>query len=111
MGMLLDAVIAFLATLGLVAAAWALAGKWMLPAGCRSGVAALIRAEGNAPELENTVDSLRWLNRSGFTRMRIIIADTGMDPEARKIAETLAEEDGAVSVCSPEEIGEILRNG
>ena len=109
MGILMDALIALLAALGFAAAVWAVAGKWMLPAGRTGSVAALVRAEGNAPELENTVDGLRWLNRSGFTRMRIVIADAGMSGEARKIAEALAKEDAAIFVCRPEEIGEVLR--
>ncbi|SMC42032.1 hypothetical protein [Papillibacter cinnamivorans] len=111
MDIVMDAAVAFLAALGLLAAMWALAGKWILPAGRTGGVTALVRAEGNAAELEHTVDGLRWLNRSGFAEMRILIADAGMDREARKAAEALAEEDCTVQVCGLDEIGTILRNG
>ena len=95
MDILMDILVAMLVTWGLVTAVWAIVGILMAPAGAKGGfVTALVRAEGPARELENTVDGLRWLNRSGLAHMDIIIADAGMDTEARKVAELLARDDG-----------------
>ena len=59
---------------------------------------------GDAPQLEQTVDGLIWLRKNGTLSGGVIIADCGLAPDARKVAELLARDSGCVSLCPLEEI-------
>ena len=64
----------------------------------------VVAASGGAESLERMVRGLLWLNESGETRGRVIIADCGLEAESRKLAELLAKDSGRVTVCAPHEL-------
>ena len=64
----------------------------------------VIAVRGDAPQLEQTVDALIWLKTNGTLSGDVIIADCGLAPDARKVAELLARDSGCVSVCPLEQI-------
>lgn len=79
---------------------WLFYGLMLKPVrgGKNSRIVAVIMVGGNEPELERTVKGLSWLNKSGFTELEIVIADTGMDEETRRAAEIM--ERNGVRICT-----------
>ena len=69
----------------------------------------VISAAGNAPELENTVDCLKWLIKTGRLNCGIMIVDLGLEKDARRTAELLARGDMCITLCSPAEAADILK--
>ena len=103
-----DIVIAVVMCLALAAVIWSLKGLLLTPVRRRerADVFAVIVARGDAQGLEQAVRGLMWLQDSGRAQMGIIIADSGMDDEARRRAELLAEKNGAV-VCAAGDICDV----
>jgi hypothetical protein len=74
-----------------------------------SGVFTLISADGDGDSLEHTVQSLKMLNENGSLVSRVIIVDTGLSPDGRKLAELLARDnESLLSICKPSEVTEII---
>ena len=84
-----------------------------IPVGSVSGgdMYTVIAVRGAAPELENTVLSLKWLIKTGRLSCGIIIIDCGLEQEARHTAELLARGDMYITLCSQEEAADILTKG
>lgn len=109
MGVLMDVAIALLAAIGVATVLWAVFSRLLGPGeDPRSKVTAVVRAEGEAPGLEYTVDGLLWLLTTGAARMDILIADAGMNGDARRVAHILTGRSGRVRVCRMEELETIL---
>lgn len=94
MEILQDGVIAFFAAVGLAAVVWILAGAF-LRAGQPAipGLLLVLPLTGAAPAMESDVRELRRIRRQ-LPGSRVILADCGMTPEARALAEYLAEKCG-----------------
>jgi len=61
---------------------------------------AVIAAGGSPAGLEQSVNGLRWLIRSGKLDCDILIVDAGLDAEARLLARLLARDDPRIHLCS-----------
>lgn len=84
-----------------------------IPVGSVSGgdMYTVIAVHGTAPELENTVLSLKWLIKTGRLSCGIIIIDCGLEKEARRTAELLARGDMYITLCSQEQAALCLQRG
>ena len=99
MEVLRDGVLAFLAAVGLTTLAWMAVGllfhtgrPWI------PGLLLVLPVTGQAPALEADLRELRWL-RTRLPGAKLLVADCGLDPETRKLAQYLTErEPGAALV-------------
>ena len=103
-----DIVIAVVVCIAVAAVILSLKGLLLTPVRRRENadVFAVICARGDAQGLEQAVKGLTWLKYSGKAEIGLIIADDGMNLEARRRAELLAEKSGAV-VCAADRICEV----
>ncbi|MDR3278524.1 MAG: hypothetical protein LBT12_07095 [Oscillospiraceae bacterium] len=79
-----------------------------LPRADGAEVFTVVAVTGQAEQLEQLVGGLLWLGREGTLRGRIVIADCGLADGGRKLAELMARDNSAVTVCTPEEFTEVL---
>lgn len=79
-------------SLGLLFLLWYVRGVLLTPIRLDKSVrgTVVLRIVGPAPSLEQTVDSLRWLQQNGTLPMEILVIDAGMDETARRVVTTLA---------------------
>lgn len=78
-----------------------------------SGAAALftvIAAFGHGDGLEETLHGLTRLENHGSYRSHVIIVDCGLDCYGRRLAELLADDRDAFSLCCPMELPDILED-
>ena len=104
MQIVLEALVALLAAVGLLSLGWMLFGRILVPVGGRGGgkVYAVLPADGDGGTLEHDVSGLLWLRGGGLARFTVVIADAGLSEEGRAVAAILAERDAAVEVCTAE---------
>lgn len=60
-----------------------------------------LRLRGACPELENTVNGLVWLIKSGTLCGRIVLKDEGLDEESRRMAELLERDYSFITLSAP----------
>ena len=80
---------------GILTVLWCLTALLFFPVADDS-MALVWRIEGPCPELEFRVRGYLWLRQAGFFRARLLLADCGLDPEARRCAEVFAQEHACV---------------
>ncbi len=113
MGMFFETLTTLFIASGIVLAVWLLYGRLAtsLRAGKGEKLYSVIYACGSAPDLDRTVKALSALfSRSGI-EMQIVIADGGLDPESRKMAELIARGCEDVSVCKASELYAFFKAG
>ncbi len=64
----------------------------------------VIRARGDAPELENLLRGALWLRGSGTVAADILLVDCGLTEEAAALVERLARRCEDLKLCNTEEI-------
>lgn len=67
----------------------------------------VIGAERDGDKLEQAVKSVLWLNESGALNCCTAIADMGLEPEARRMAELMSK-NGDCVLCGVSELPDIL---
>ena len=89
---------------------WILKGKMITPVKAYGDfrLAMVIRVSGEAPELEHTVDGLLWLCDNGTADFDIIIADSGLETDARKMTELIVKKSRRITLCSITDLPYIL---
>lgn len=104
--MALTLIIALLSTAALLLLLWLLRGAMLIPVRLRHGqeLSLMLRVEGGAAALENTVNSLVWLVENGTLPAMIIIEDAGMSREAQQAAKLLEKQHACIRFQAP--IGE-----
>ena len=105
---ILQAVLALLAAVGLLALGWTLFGWLLAPSEGDGPVYAVVPAAGEGAHLEQDVKRLLWLRgqqKKGFT---IVIADGGLDPAGRAVVAALLTGATGVVVCPAERLGEYI---
>lgn len=104
MNLMQDGILAMLASIGLASLLWLLVSA-ILHFGYRPAMPTwlVVPAEGDAPELQQTVHELERLRRELRHIPHIVILDCGLTDEARRIALLLSEENRWVEVCRREE--------
>lgn len=64
----------------------------------------VIRACGNAPELEQLLRGIRWLREGGTLVADVLLVDCGMTDAARALCERAARQCEDLKLCNTEEI-------
>ena len=90
--MLLELIIAAAVAIGAFCLIWLLRGIVLtpVPSGRNLKISVIIDAQGDAPELESTVNALCWLRKNGTLRAGIVVRDKGMSEETARMAKLLA---------------------
>lgn len=95
MELFLEILAAALSAFGLVCLGWLCFGHLVLPVGTQDvGVRVAVTAKGDGAGLEQTVEGLLWLRRTGAWRGSIYIEDEGLDPAGLALARELADKSG-----------------
>lgn len=93
-----DGVIAFFCAVGIAAVVWLVCGAVRMAEGPGvPGVLVVLPVEGHAPALEADVRTLRQV-LSALPGAKLVIADCGLTPEARGLAEYLAARERGAAV-------------
>lgn len=103
--LLQDGVLAFLSAVGLTTIVWALAGA-VLHMGGRPAVPGLLLVlplRGEALAMEADVRELRRV-QGGLPGARIVLADCGLTPDARALAQYLADREKNAALVLPGDI-------
>ena len=64
----------------------------------------VIRARGDAPELEQLLRGIWWLRESGTLTAEVLLVDCGLTDAARALCERAARQCEDLKVCNTEEI-------
>ena len=107
MELVLGAGLTLLSLTGLCCGLCMLYARLLLPEGPQ-GIWAVVWTAGTAEGLELRVRSLMWLQECGVLHCRVVIADGGLDPEGRKVADRLLMRYPGVSLCGRDELAQRL---
>lgn len=101
-----EAVLAFLIAAAVLSFGWLLFGRLVTPVKTGKDVRlyCLLRARGDAENLQQTVKSLQWMDSTRVLRARIMIVDDGLSEEGRKMAETLIRQKPELVLCEMESL-------
>ena len=108
MRLLQDGVIAALAAVGLTTIIWFVVGALLHPWERCSAAIALVKAQGSAAELEQTVRQLQRSRGESCSFSRIVIVDCGMEEEARQVAELLCREEYDIAFTAIEDLSKAI---
>lgn len=64
----------------------------------------VIRARGDAPELEQLLRGIRWLRESGTLTAEVLLVDCGLTEDALTLCERAARQCEDLKLCNTEEI-------
>lgn len=106
--LLQDGVLAFLSAVGLTTIVWAAAGA-LLHLGGRPAIPGLLLVlplKGEALAMEADVRELRRV-QGGLPGSKILLADCGLTPDARALAQYLADRERNAALVSRSEIGDL----
>lgn len=73
-----------------------------------TGIFLVLRFDEHSEDVEQTIQGILWLNKSGVLKSRILIADCGMRQDGREIADAIAGENSGILICDPGELETIL---
>lgn len=108
---ILQALLALLAAVGLLALAWLCFGKLLFPVSGGSGggkIYAVLPVQGAAETLEHDIRALCWLRGGEAARFTIVIADDGLNDMGRAVTHALMAQKGGMVLCPLERLGEYL---
>ncbi len=97
-----------LAGAGLFILGWLLLGRLLTPVGSKGPIFAVLPAAGRGDGLEHDLRGLLWLRGSEVARLRVVIADCGLNEEGRALAQALSRREADVTFCPAEQVGEVL---
>lgn len=98
----------FLQASGVLLLLWLLL-SWLILGQDRGGVCVRMCPEGSFREADAFLRSCIWLRETGLTRMRIVLADCGLEPEERAALERRVENRPDLILCSAEELTDLLK--
>ena len=110
----MDTVLEFIVTIFIsfviILAVWLIYGRLVTPikGGKGEKLYLVVCARGSTPDLSHTAKSLRWLRKNGRLDTDLIIADSGMDAESRKMAEIIARDCSEIKLCDLSELEAVL---
>lgn len=100
MRILVEMIVAFLATGGLLFLCWVLFGRLLAPV-AGDNVCAVVRSSGAGEHLEHDVSGLLWLRAGGLCKPAIVILDEGLDDDGLAIATALMQRETGIRLCKP----------
>lgn len=105
---ILEIVFSLLAVFGLFALGWVAFGRALAPTDRYSPAYAVVPVRGDGAGLEQTVRGLLWLRGGEYGRYTVVIADDGLDPAGRAVADALVGREPGVVLCPSAELEEYL---
>lgn len=105
---IIQAALALLAAVCLLALGWWTAGRLLAPSAWSSPVYAVVPAAGDGACLERDVKGLLWLRGQQRGRFTIVIADLGLDQAGRAVATALLKGATGLVVCPAEDLGKYI---
>jgi hypothetical protein len=103
MELLEDGLIAFFSAVGLTACVWMVAGAFLSGERCRNPeILLVLPLRGSAPAMESDVRELLRVRRN-LPEAKIILADCGLEPESRDLAEYFCQKHRNVELRSAAE--------
>lgn len=110
---LLQIILAFFISLAFILVIWTVKGYLLKPVsfGKGSKLTLLISADGSSENLEREVSSLHRLIEEGRLCADILIVDVGMNRETAELATHMCQRNPELSICTPEELSNILTRG
>jgi len=102
----LQITIAVLAAVCIFGIFWAAFGTMRTPVRCGKGCAlsTIVSVRGSAPELEQTLKGLIWLQENGALTGQILIADCGMDEEGQALVRLAVKKYEKIAFCRAEDV-------
>ena len=78
----------------------------LTPVRCGKGtdICVVVRVKGNCPDIEQTIDGMLWLSKSGVLKSKIVIADCGIEQSCREMAEMMVKRHSEISICDISEL-------
>ena len=107
----MDILLTILAVFGVLALGWLLFERLITPVELRRNGAlyAVIRASGEAGELEQEINGLNWMFAEGKIRLtRIIIADAGLSEGGHQVVRQLQKKWPDLVLCPADQVREQL---
>ena len=102
-----DGLIAMLAAVGLATILWMIVSLFLRKRRqLFSGVTAVVRAEGDGGDLEDTVRTLSQLRYERGAFGTILILDCGLSGEGRELAALLSRQEECVALCTRAELSD-----
>lgn len=98
----------FLQGAGVLLLIWLLL-SWLILGQDRGGVCVRICTKGSFREADAFLRSCIWLRETGLTRMKIVLADYGLEPEERAALERLTQNRMDLFFCPAEELTDLLK--
>ena len=96
----LELFLSLLAVFGLFSLGWLAFGRILAPKDFYAPAYAVVPARGDGAALEQTVRALLWLRAGELRRYTVVIADDGLDPLGRAVANALvSREPRVIPVC------------
>lgn len=100
---MLDLLILFCASAGLILMGWLILGLLMRPVFCENMVTAL-PVSGDAERVERQVRSFAWYRDGRFSGGSLILVDCGLSEQGRKAVGLLQKQYPWLQICMKEEI-------
>ena len=95
----LEIFLSLLAVFGLFSLGWLAFGRILAPRDFYAPAYAVVPARGDGAALEQTVRALLWLRAGELRRYTVVIADDGLDPLGRAVANALVSREPRVILC------------
>lgn len=105
--MLLEIVICTLCAAGVLLLVWLLIGCFLLPMDGKD-CCVVLSAAGDAEQLPEQLRACWYLQQSGLLRGKLIVADCGMSPAGRHLAQLATQNHREVEVCPAAKLPELL---
>ena len=108
--MLLEIFLCAAITVLLILLGWGISALFLLPVR-GDEVYMLLSASGDGAGLEHQCRAYLLLKGLGLLHRPLLMVDFGLNEQGRALAEKLTVLDGAIVLCSPEEMTNLLHNG
>jgi len=105
---IVEILLAFFATMGIVALVWLLFGYMLSPVPAALPLCALIPIEGDAPLLEHTVRQLLWLRNGRLAQFQLILVDRGLSPTGRARVLLLLAQEPSLILTTPDALSQLI---
>lgn len=105
---IVDFLLAFFTTMGILALLWLLFGHMLTPVPAALPLCALIPIEGDAPFLEHTVRQLIWLRNGRLAQFRLILLDRGLSPTGQARVSLLLAQEPSLILTTPDALSQLI---
>lgn len=107
---IVELLLAFFATVGILSLLWLLYGQLLTPTQPQGKPPfLLLRAEGDAAGLEQSLRQLRWLRGGRLLSLRPVLLDCGLTELGRARVCLLLEEEPCLRVVTPDALPNLIK--